>query len=128
MHDSVAPRAEARHTASMKTITGSAVLPCSADTFWKLFFDDSYSRALFLDELKFKEFSVLERTETSRKIRVVPTVKLPGPLQKLVGDSFAYEEHGTLDRARNEWTWRIFPKKEIVATRGTVRLEPLGDA
>jgi uncharacterized protein DUF2505 len=111
----------------MKTVTGSALLPCSAETFWKVFFDEAYSRALFLDELQFKEFTVLEKTETSRKIRVVPKVNLPGPLQKLVGESFGYEEHGTLDRAAGVWTWRMVPKKEIVATRGTTRIEPAGD-
>jgi len=111
----------------MKTVTGTAVLPCTIETFWKVFFDEHYTRALFLDELQFKDFSVLELTETSRKIRVVPKVNLPGVLQKLVGDSFAYEEHGTLDRARNEWTWRMVPRKEIVATRGKVRIEPAGE-
>jgi hypothetical protein len=108
----------------MKTVTGSAVVPCTTETFWKVFFDEKFTRALYLEELQFKDFSVLELTETSRKVRVVPKVNLPGVLQKLVGDSFAYEEHGTLDRARNEWTWRMVPRKEIVATRGKVRLEP----
>ncbi|HEY7956276.1 MAG TPA: DUF2505 family protein [Polyangia bacterium] len=112
----------------MKTVTGTSVLPCSAETFWKVFLDEGYTRGLFLDALQFKDFSVIELTATSRKIRVVPKVNLPGVLQKLVGDSFAYEEHGTLDRAHNEWTWRMVPRKEIVATRGKVRVEPIGDA
>jgi hypothetical protein len=109
----------------MKTVTGSALLPCSAETFWKIFFDQGYTRALFLDELKFSDFAVLEQTDTSRKLRLVP--KLPGILQKFAGDSFGYEEHGTFDRARNEWTWRMVPKKEIVASRGKVRIEPTAD-
>ena len=111
----------------MKTVTGSALVPCSADTFWKVFLDERYSRALFLDELGFKDFAVLELTDTARKVRVVPKVNLPGVLQKVVGDSFGYEEHGTLDRARNEWTWRMVPRKEIVATRGKLRIEPIDD-
>jgi hypothetical protein len=92
-----------------------------------VFLDERYARALYLEELQFKDFSVLEQGESARKIRVVPKVNLPGVLQKLVGDSFAYEEHGTLDRAKNEWTWRMVPKKEIVLTRGRVRLEAFGD-
>ncbi|MCU1279734.1 MAG: hypothetical protein JWM53_3280 [bacterium] len=111
----------------MKTVTTTAVLPCTPETFWKVFLDERYTRALFLDELQFKELTVLELTESSRKLRLVPKLNLPGPLQKLVGDSFAYEEHGTLDRARNEWTWRMVPRKEIVATRGKVRIEATGD-
>ena len=70
---------------------------------------------------------ILERTDATRKIRAVPKLKLPAVLDKLVGDTFAYEEHGTLDRARNEWTWRMVPRKEIVATRGTLRVEAAGD-
>ncbi len=111
----------------MKTVTGTAVLPCSPETFWKVFLDERYTRALLVDELGFKEVTVLELGENARKLRVVPKVSLPGALQKLVGDSFAYEEHGTLDRAHNQWSWRMVPRKEIVATRGTVRVEPAGD-
>lgn len=111
----------------MKTVSGSAVLPCSVEQFWTIFLDEKYTRALLVDELKFKDVTVLELGANARKLRVVPRINLPGPLQKLVGDSFAYEEHGTLDRARNEWSWRMVPKKEIVATRGRVRVEPAGD-
>jgi hypothetical protein len=111
----------------MKTVTTSVMVPCSPETFWSVFLDERYTRALFLDELGFKELELVELTPTSRKIRVVPKVNLPGPLQKLVGDSFAYEEHGTLDRARNEWTWHMVPRKEIIATRGKVRIEAAGD-
>ena len=114
-----------RYTSAMKTVTGTAALPCSAETFWKVFFDERYTRSLFLDELEFSDFALLEQTDSSRKIRLAP--KLPGVLKKLVGDSFAYEEHGTFDRARNQGTWRMIPKKEIVATRGTVRIEPTAD-
>lgn len=111
----------------MKTVTGTTLLPCSVEDFWNVFHDQAYTRALYLDELQFKDFSLLELTESSRKIRLVPKLNLPGVLQKAIGDSFAYEEHGTLDRARNEWSWRMVPRKEIVATRGKVRVEPAGD-
>jgi hypothetical protein len=111
----------------MKTVTNSTVLPCPPERFWEIFFDERYTRGLYMDELKFADFSLIEKTDTGRKVRVVPRVNLPGPLQKLVGDSFAYEEHGTFDRARNEWTWRMIPRKEIVATRGKTRIEPTGD-
>jgi len=52
-------------------------------------------------------------------------------------DTFAYEEHGTLDRASNEWTWRMVqpanldpkskPRKDAVTMHGTARIEPSGD-
>ena len=88
----------------MKTVTNSTVLPCSADTFWKTFLDERYTRTLFLDELRYKSVDFLELTDSARKLRVSPNINLPGVVQKLVGDTFSYEEHGTLDRARNEWS------------------------
>ena len=120
----------------MRTVSERFVLPCDCDTFWRLFFDETYIKALFLDELKFKELTILELTDKSRKVRAVPSMNLPAVLEKLVGDSFAYEEHGTLDRAKNEWSWRMLQpektdgsksKKEIVSTRGTIRVSPAAD-
>jgi hypothetical protein len=120
----------------MRTVTGSAVIPCTPEIFWRVFLDEKYLKAFFVDELQYREFNILELTESTRKIRAVPKLKLPGVIEKLVGDSFAYEEHGTLDRAKNEWTWKMVPpsnvepgkkpRKEIVSTRGSLRVEPTG--
>lgn len=121
----------------MKTVTASVVLPCARDTFWRAYLDPEYARALYLGELQYKGLDVLETTEGSRKLRVVPKLNLPGPIERLIGDSFAYEDHGTLDRARHEWTWRMVqpaqlapgakPRPNVVTTRGVVRVESLGD-
>ena len=121
----------------MKTSTTSAALPCTPDTVWASFFDEPYLRALYLDELESRAFDVLELGDTSRKLRIVPKMKLPSPVAKLIGDSFAYEEHGTLDRASNEWTWRMVqpanldpkskPRKDAVTMHGTALIEPAGD-
>jgi len=121
----------------MKTCTTSAVLPCTADAFWATFLDEPYLRTLYLDELESRAFDVLEIAPASRKLRIVPKLKLPAPVAKLIGESFAYEEHGTLDRAANQWTWRMVqpanldpkskPRKDAVTMHGTVRIEPSGD-
>lgn len=121
----------------MKTVTASVVLPCAREVFWKAYLDPAYSKALYLLELHYKALDVLEATDSTRKLRVVPKLSLPGPIEKLIGDSFAYEDHGTLDREKNVWTWSMVqptelppgakPKKNIVTTRGTVRVEALGD-
>ena len=114
------------------------MLPCTPDTVWAHFLDESYLRALYLDELESRAFDVLEIGASSRKLRIVPKMKLPAPVAKLIGETFAYEEHGTLDRAANEWTWQMVqpanldptrkPRKDAVTMRGTVRVEPSGDA
>jgi hypothetical protein len=121
----------------MKTSTASAALPCTPDTFWASFFDESYLRSLYLDELESRAFDVLDISDTSRTLLIVPKMKLPAPVAKLIGDSFAYEEHGTLDRASGEWTWRMLqpanldpkskPRKDAVTMHGTARIEPSGD-
>ena len=120
----------------MKTATASVVLPCSPERFWSVYLDPAYLRALYLDELRYKGLEVLEVTPTSRKLRVVPKLNMPGPIEAMIGDSFAYEDHGTLDSARNEWTWRMVqpqqldprakPRKDVVTTRGVVRVTALG--
>ncbi|MGB5698154.1 MAG: DUF2505 domain-containing protein [Polyangiales bacterium] len=121
----------------MKTSTTSTVLPCTPDAVWAAFLDESYLRALYLEELESRAFAVLEIGEASRKLRIVPKMKLPGPVAKLIGESFAYEEHGTLDRPRGKWTWRMVqpanldpkskPRNDAVTMHGTVRVEASGD-
>ena len=121
----------------MKTSTTSAVLPCTPDSFWAAFLDESYLRALYLDELESRGFAILEIGDTTRKLRIVPKMKLPAPVAKLIGESFAYEEHGTLDRATNEWTWQMVqpanldPKskarKDAVSMHGTVHIAASGN-
>jgi hypothetical protein len=106
------------------------VLSCSREAFWKMFLSPDYARTLYLEVLGYRALDVLEATATTRKLRVVPKVALPGPLQKVLGD-FSYEDHGTLDREKNLWTWQMAPApgggKQVVTTRGSLRLEPIGD-
>jgi len=121
----------------MKTSTTSAVLPCTPDSLWASFFDASYLRTLYLDELQYRALAVLEISDTSRTLRIVPKMKLPAPVAKLIGESFAYEEHGTLDRLKSEWTWRMVqpanldprskPRKDAVTMYGTVCIEAAGE-
>jgi Protein of unknown function (DUF2505) len=117
----------------MKTVTESFVLPCPPEAVWRLFLDEAYLRALYLEELEFKGLSVLELGEAARKLRIVPRINLPAALEKLVGESFAYEDHATLDRAQGVWTWKMVqpaqarPKKELVSTHGMIRLTATGD-
>ena len=122
----------------MKTSTTSAVLPCAPAAFWSSFLDESYLRALYVDELESRTFDVLELADASRRLRIGPKLRLPAPLAKLIGESFIYEEHSTLHRASGEWTWSMVqqparldskskPRKDAVTMRGTVRIEPAGD-
>jgi len=120
----------------VKQATATVSLPCTPDVFWKRYLDPEYTRALYLGELGYKGLDVIEISETSRKLRVVPKLNVPGPIASLLGD-FAYEDHGTLDRDKNVWTWRMVqpavlapgakPRKNVVTTSGTLRIESTGE-
>lgn len=118
----------------MKTATASVVLSATPSAFWEAYLDPEYCRVVYLGELGYKALEVLEATSTSRKLRVTPKLNVPGPIAKLIGDAFTYEDHGTLDREKNVWTWRMMPpsngpeRKNIVTTSGRIRIEAVGDA
>jgi hypothetical protein len=115
----------------MRRIQQTTILPCSPRRFWSVLLDPTYARALLLDGLGFAGVDVLESTEVVRKLRIVPRMNLPAVLERIVGDAFAYEEHGLLDREKNEWSWRmVHPASsrlpELIATKGTVKLVDRG--
>lgn len=114
---------------SVRKATTTHVFDCDVETFWKTYLDETYTKKLLVEVLGFPKVEVLDRTETSRKLRVVPKLALPAPVMKLVGDSFAYEDHGVLDRAANEWRYRVVPSalKDKLTTEGAVRVEPAGE-
>ena len=104
------PKAVLPSSNHMKTSTASAVLPCNARNFLGRLLGRVVSQgALRIEELEKAGLLLSSRSsrEISRKLRIVPKMKLPAPVAKLIGESFAYEDHGTLNRARNEWTWRM---------------------
>ena len=102
-------------------------IPCSPDRLWELFFDEAYLRALYLEALGFDDFRIIEMKEPVRKTAVKPKLSLPGPVARLIGDSFRYEDHASLDRAKGVWSWQMVQPadvktKPIVMTRGTIRI------
>jgi hypothetical protein len=113
----------------MKQITNSWTLPCTPEQYWDLYLDAEYSRALYVEALGFAAYQVLHSDETSRKLRLQPKLSLPGPLVKIVGDAFSYEQHATIDRKGGLWTWKMVQpgdKKGIVSSNGTIRISDAG--
>ncbi len=118
----------------MKTATTSAVLPCTSQTLWAAFLNESFLKALYLEELEYRAFEVIEMSEISRKLRIVPNMNVPSVIAKLIGDNFAFEDHGTLNDTRSEWTWRLVQptdvdraRKDVVTLQGRVCVEDIGD-
>jgi len=112
-----------------KTFTIEHEIAADEDTFWKVFFDADYMVALYAKALAFPKYELLKFEETDativRSIRVTPKLDLPGPIAKLLGPGFAYNEEGTFDRKKKVWTWRTTPSDKM-RSEGTLHTEPLG--
>src|SRR5688572_26573791 len=113
----------------MRKLNATHVIDCDVETFWKVFFDADYTKKLYTEGLAFKQFEILEQSETKRRMRGVPKMNVPGPVAKLLGDSFGYEEQGTFDKASNTYSWKMIPNTmtDKLFTSGTVKIEPAGD-
>ncbi len=87
-------------------------IACDADAFWdKIFFNKGFNDDLFLKELQFPEYKIIEENDSgsthTRKIRVTPKQDAPAVVKKLVGDRFSYTEDGTFDRTSKRYRFRI---------------------
>ncbi len=111
------------------------VFNCTADTYWdKLFFNDEYNDRMFHEALEFPKFERVSVDETETEIRrvfnVVPKLgAMPGPIKKVIGDSFGYREDGCFDRKSRVYTLTITPTTMARKLKigGTITAEPAAD-
>lgn len=117
----------------MTTLSLRHEIACDEATFWRIFIAKDYNEHLYRHTLEFPKFEILEErdaeVEYTRTTYGVPKISMPGPVQKLLGPSFSYTEHGRLDRAKGLWTFTITPSTlaDKMRYEGTVRLEKLGE-
>lgn len=108
-------------------------IPCNEETFWKTFFDKEFNETLFLKELRFPDYKILEARdddkEIFRKVSGKPKMDLPGPIAKLLGESFRYTEDGTFDKATKTWRWKMTPSTlaDKLRNEGVMRIEKIGE-
>jgi hypothetical protein len=118
----------------MPTFKITNEINCNEETFWKLFFDKEFNTKLYLEGLGFPEWSVLDQSETDTEIRRRtkgrPKLKnMPGPVVKLLGDKFGYEENGTMSKSEKVWRWKLTPSTmaDKMKQEGSLKIEPLGE-
>lgn len=117
----------------MKKFTLKHEINCSAEHFWKVFFDKDFNNKLFLDELGFPEYDIVEQvesdTEIKRTVRGMPKMDAPKPVRKLLGDSFRYEETGSFNRASQKWEFKMKPStlEGKLRNEGSVSIEAISD-
>lgn len=116
----------------MAKFTVTHEIHCDADTFWKTFFDKTFNERLYREALGFPEFQVADQKETdtqiTRRVTGQPKMNMPGPVMKLLGSNFRYNEEGTFDKATGIWRWRMLPSvmADKLRQEGSIRLEPAG--
>jgi Protein of unknown function (DUF2505) len=111
------------------------IIETDVDGFWdKLFFDDAFNRALFVDFLGFTTYETLEqRTDPDgtvhRRIDCTPKVDLPGPARKLFGDSVGFVEVGRYEPKQRRYFVEAVPRMgaDRVKTTSEIWVEPAGD-
>jgi hypothetical protein len=118
----------------MNRFTMTHEINCNVETFWKVFFDATFNQKLYLEGLKFPDFRILDQKETdtqiTRRATGKPKLNMPGPIMKVLGDSFGYTEDGTFDKASKIWRWKMTPTTlaDKLKQEGSMRLEPVGDS
>ena len=107
-------------------------LPCSADTFWELYFDDGYKTALD-QHLALAEHRILaEEQQEDRLIisaHIVPERDIPAPIRKILrGATLSYDERRIYDARRSQIDWRA--SNGLVGDRmrceGSLVVQPTG--
>lgn len=96
---------------------------CTPDKFWQFFFDKPTTESLYLDALSALEVKVENQSELDnkffQKLSVKPKITFPGPLAKLIGSEYSYNEQGTLDKTMNQFNWKWTPS----VLSGKLRIE-----
>jgi len=108
-------------------------LDCTPETYWKkVFFDRGYNEALFLRDMRFPSYEVLELREgpdrVERRVRATPPQKAPELIRKLVSGTISYEEVGTWTAADGVYRFHTIPSMmaDKIRVAGSIRAEPSG--
>lgn len=105
---------------------------CSAEAFWKLYFDPEFTAALITQAVKVDDFKILKFAETDREIHRIstgrPRINAPAAIQKVIGDNFSYTDEVRFDKSTQILRWQIRLSTFTDKTRneGVLRVEPIG--
>ena len=118
----------------MPTVTWTHEINCDENTFWELFFDKEFNEKLYKEGLGFPEWTIVEQVETDaehrRTTRGRPALKnIPGPVAKLLGDSFGYTEAGSMKKSEKVWRYKLTPSTmaDKIKQEGSMKILPAGD-
>jgi len=118
----------------MANVTFTHEINCDEATFWELFLDKDFNEKLYKQGLDFPEWSIVEQSETDSEVKRTtkgkPRLKnIPGPVAKILGDSFGYTETGTMDKKTKVWRYKLTPSTmaDKIKQEGVMKIQPAGD-
>jgi uncharacterized protein DUF2505 len=112
----------------VRAVTLVQTIEGAVEHHWRLFLDEAFDRALYLEALGFPAYECLERRETETEVlirrRVTPTLE---PLVASVLKEFAYLDEGRFDKQTRVWRSCTVPSvySERVTTTALVRTEEM---
>jgi hypothetical protein len=115
----------------MLNVTVAHEYECDVDTFWNVFFDEEFTRALFTDGLRFPKYELLELRradhEIVRRIAATPRLNAPEPVVRALGPKLSYVEEGIFDARSKIYRWTSTPTilKDMFRFEGEMRVDPL---
>jgi len=118
----------------MGTFKISHEINCDEATFWQLFLDKEFNEKLYKEGLQFPEWTIIDQSENENEAKRTtkgrPKLKnLPGPVAKILGDSFGYTETGSMDKKAKTWKWKLTPTTmaDKIKQEGLLRITAAGD-
>lgn len=107
-------------------------IECDVAAFWSNFLDDDFHHNLFVRQLDYSVYRLLERTDQGnivrRRIEIMLKVDMPAAVAKVLGDKFSYCEAGEFDRATGIYHFSLVPPAGTPAGMancgGVMRAEP----
>lgn len=96
------------------------------DVYFSEAFNQGVAREIGLKERRLVEETTLDDGRVQRRVRMVPSVQLPLPVKKLIGDhEISYDEVSTFDPTTNEVAYFIdSAAKERIEVKGSIRFLP----
>jgi hypothetical protein len=107
---------------------------CTPDHFWSMYFDEVFTRELFLEGLRWSDPIITKFRETDEEIirhmGARPALEIGGKLARIIGDKLGYTEEGRFDRSTGEYHFRQVTSAlgDRLDLRGKMWCEPRGDA
>jgi hypothetical protein len=98
------------------------LIHCDVEAYWRDFADDAFNQQLFVAEMGYPSYRVLERRDDGerlwRRIEITPKVHLPEAVRQIVGPALTFVEEGELDGARYRFRF-VAPAGRFAADKAT---------